>query len=148
MILISHRGNINGPIYELENRTDYIDKAIQMGYDVEVDLWLINEELFLGHNSPQYKIDVGWLTDRFYKLWVHCKNIESLIFLKKNKFNLNYFWHETDKSVLTSKNYIWSYPIKKFEPGTIAVLPEIHDSIVDRCEGICSDYIIKYNITK
>ena len=39
MILISHRGNINGKFKSWENEPTYIDKAISEGYDVEVDVW-------------------------------------------------------------------------------------------------------------
>ena len=48
MILISHRGNINGRIPDLENSPDYIDAAIKLGYDVEVDVWFYNDSFFLG----------------------------------------------------------------------------------------------------
>ena len=41
MKIISHRGNLNGPNKNLENRLDTIEKAIQLGFDVEVDIWLI-----------------------------------------------------------------------------------------------------------
>ena len=37
MILISHRGNIDGKIVERENHPEYIDEAIALGYDVEID---------------------------------------------------------------------------------------------------------------
>jgi len=46
---------------------------------------------------------------------------------------------------LTSKKNLWAYPTEKFYSGTIAVLPELLNSIVDDCEGICSDFIINYN---
>ena len=60
MILISHRGNLNGKIPENENCPDYIDKAIHSGYDVEIDIWMIDNELFLGHDGPQYKVIYNW----------------------------------------------------------------------------------------
>ena len=41
MILISHRGNIDGKIVERENHPDYIDKAISEEFDVEIDVWMI-----------------------------------------------------------------------------------------------------------
>jgi len=145
MILISHRGNINGKNPTRENSTDYIMETISMGYDVEIDIWLIDNDLFLGHDNPQYKIDIDWLKNNSNKFWIHCKNIESLLFFKKNNFDLNYFWHENDKVVLTSKKNLWAYPTEKFHSGTIAVLPELLNSIVDDCEGICSDFIINYN---
>ena len=52
MILISHRGNIDGKKPHLENQPDYIDEAIALGYDVEIDVWLIDGVLFLGHDAP------------------------------------------------------------------------------------------------
>jgi hypothetical protein len=51
MILISHRGNINGSIKSLENNPIYLDSAIKNGYDVELDIWYINNELWTGHDS-------------------------------------------------------------------------------------------------
>ena len=38
MILISHRGNLDGKELSFENRPDYIDKAIRHGFDVEIDI--------------------------------------------------------------------------------------------------------------
>ena len=38
MILISHRGNINGRSFKDENQPTYIDTAISAGYDVEIDI--------------------------------------------------------------------------------------------------------------
>jgi hypothetical protein len=61
MILISHRGNINGKINELENNPDYINDALIIGYDVEIDIWVINNELFLGHDEPVHSIDISWI---------------------------------------------------------------------------------------
>ena len=64
MILISHRGNINGPNKDKENSLSYIQEAINLGYDVEIDLWVINGELFLGHDSPQYIVNFEWIKNR------------------------------------------------------------------------------------
>ena len=50
MKLISHRGNINGKIEKFENNPNYIDTAIEQGYDVEIDLRLERE------NSDWHKI--------------------------------------------------------------------------------------------
>ena len=37
MILISHRGNINGCNFEKENTHEYIQQAIDAGFHVEID---------------------------------------------------------------------------------------------------------------
>jgi hypothetical protein len=142
MILISHRGNINGRIIEAENRPDYIDDTIRMGYDVEVDLWWVNDKIFLGHDKPQYEVNDEWLSNRADKLWVHCKNTNSLNWIRSTI--LHYFWHEEDTLTLTSKNYIWAYPGKQPIIGSIAVMPELYDDNIAKCIGICSDYIQKY----
>ena len=38
MILIAHRGNVSGPNPEMENNPLYIDRALEKGYDVEIDI--------------------------------------------------------------------------------------------------------------
>ena len=35
---IAHRANIGGPNSEVENKPEQIDKCIDQGYDVEIDL--------------------------------------------------------------------------------------------------------------
>ena len=47
MILISHRGNTNGKFESYENEPMYIDKAISDGFDVEIDVWMTDGQLFL-----------------------------------------------------------------------------------------------------
>lgn len=149
MILISHRGNIGGRLESYENEPNYIDKAIKEEFDVEVDVWYINTEqfgwgLFLGHDGPQYAVDFSWFIERLPKLWIHCKNIESVLFFKECGYDVNYFWHEEDTITLTSKNYIWAYPGKQPIKNSIAVMPELFNDDITKCLGICSDYISNY----
>lgn len=142
MVLISHRGNINGAKPQKENRIDYIENAIQSGFDVEIDLWFVLEGLFLGHDIPQYPVELDWLQKYKDKLWIHCKNLHALNILK-NK-NLNYFWHEHDSVTITSKGYIWAYPGVRCS-NSIAVHPEkFNGNIPSDLLGVCSDNIINY----
>lgn len=147
MKLISHRGNINGRMESWENEPTYIDLAISKGYDVEIDVWYENNILWLGHDKPQYGVDFRWFQDRFSKLWIHCKNIESVIFFKNCGYDVNYFWHQTDTITLTSQNHIWAYPGKQPIKNSIAVMPEIFNDNVSDCYGICSDFIENYDYT-
>ena len=147
MIYISHRGNINGRIEDVENKPEYINDTILLGYDVEVDVWFVDGEWWLGHDNPQYKISVEWLEERQDKLWIHCKNVDAMVELEsgnKHYDGFNFFWHETDTLTLTSLSFIWAYPGKQPIKGSIAVMPEIHNEDVSQCYGICSDYIEKY----
>ena len=140
MILISHRGNINGPITEKENTPEYISDAINKGYNVEIDVWYENQLFFLGHDNPLYKIESEYLNNE--KLWCHAKNIEAMEALKK--INAHYYWHQKDDVVLTSRGYFWTYPGKKILKNSICVLPEITKFKKFECAGICSDFIENY----
>ena len=42
MILISHRGNLNGTS-PFENHPEYIQKALLKGFDVEIDVWFFGD---------------------------------------------------------------------------------------------------------
>jgi hypothetical protein len=137
MVLISHRGNMGEPNSEMENHPTQINNAIKMGYNVEVDVWSIDDKFFLGHDKPLYQVFESFLLNQF--LWIHTKNIEAL---NRLRYRTNCFFHNTDDAVLTSKNYIWVYPGKELVPGCIAVLPETAEykkKDLKACYGICTD---------
>lgn len=145
MILISHRGNINGSIKNKENDPNYLDIAISKGYDIEIDIWIIGDNIWLGHDEPQYSINMQWLVERKNRLWIHCKNIDALIYLKNSGELFNFFWHQEDDVTITSTCVFWTYPGKKLTSNSIAVMPEIKKfKNIEECLGICSDYIEKY----
>ena len=140
MIFISHRGNISGRDPEKENRPDYIKSAIRKGYNVEIDVWLINDKFFLGHDSPEYEIDVSFL--EMPEIWSHAKNMDALVAMLG--LGVHCFWHEKDTVTLTSKGYIWAYPGMQKICGSIAVMPEINNDDISECAGMCSDNISMY----
>ena len=150
MLLISHRGNVSGSDPGLENNPDHIDRIIVgMELNVEVDFWVFDQqEMYLGHDTPQYGIDFRWLYTRRNKLWIHCKNIEALTYLHNCPVNneFNYFWHQMDSYTLTSKGYIWAYPgCEIYLPSrAIAVMPEESKTNLRPFYGICTDYPERY----
>jgi hypothetical protein len=142
MILISHRGNTYGSFPLIENKPEYIDDTISLGFDVEVDVWMVDDTFYLGHDYPLYNITQHWLYERKNKLWIHCKNKEAFEWFNILSNTYNYFWHENDFGVLTSQGYIWSINI--FKQG-ILVLPEKFDKHpIENTLGVCSDYILNY----
>lgn len=146
MIFISHRGNIDGIVESKENNPEYIDLALQLGYDVEIDVWMINNEIWLGHDKPQYLIDLNWIEERKSKAWIHCKNIDAIYYFNYIKSDINYFWHENDRLTLTSKGILWAYPSLEKISNSIDVLPERFSNFHHKYNtlGICSDYISIY----
>ncbi len=143
-LLISHRGNLNGPEKEKENMPNYILDAIKLGYDVEIDVWFHKKMFYLGHDGPVYKVKSEFLMNP--RIWCHAKNLEALEELSKYS-EIHYFWHQNDDATLTSRNYIWTYPGQKLIDNSICVLPEkISATYIKfaKCVGICSDYIARY----
>tara|TARA_B000000532_G_C18718088_1_gene341287 strand:- start:58 stop:516 length:459 start_codon:yes stop_codon:yes gene_type:complete len=142
MFFISHRGNLHGPNKKDENKIEYINQALEQSFDVEIDLWFLNKNFFLGHDKPQYKVTRNYLKNK--KFWIHAKNLEC--FYELSKFNLNYFWHESDKVIFTSKGFYWNFPGTKLNKNSVYVLPENNKKFNRSLDyiGICSDYIIKY----
>jgi hypothetical protein len=121
---------------------------LEQGVDVEVDVWLIGSEFFLGHDGPQYKTTFEFLIKP--KLWLHCKNVEALQALKTSFYGLNCFFIDKDDCVLTSKNYIWLSPTyRKAFKSAICVMPEDPNWIfkpeqILEFGGLCSDNIYYY----
>lgn len=140
MIFISHRGNISGIRSNDENNPNYINTALKLGYEVEVDVRFENGKFFLGHDFSQYHVDNEFLLNS--KIWCHAKTKEALEALEQ--IEAHYFWHQEDDYTITSKGYIWTYPGKKLFNKSICVLPETHDYKNLNCLGICSDFIEKY----
>ena len=150
MKLIAHRGNVTGSNPLKENSLEYVDAAINLGYDVEIDVRYFEEEqkLYLGHDECQYEVSTPWLFKRKENLWIHCKDLSSLKLFSDSPIEFNYFWHQTDDFTLTSKNYIWTYPGKPYTNNSVIVMPENSfgidylGSLVNcGCYGICSDYV-------
>ncbi len=137
MILISHRGNLNGVIVERENSIDYVEEALSQGFDVEIDVWDIFGSYFLGHDEPKYLVKKDFL--KIDGLWCHAKNIQGLYSMLED--NIHCFWHQEDDVTLTSKGYMWTYPGKELTMNSIAVLPE--EEIEVEVAGICSDYVVR-----
>jgi hypothetical protein len=143
MKLIAHRGLVNGPNKHIENQPATIKSALDNGFDCEIDLWVFDCRLYLGHDGPQYNI-----TEQFLKqsgLWIHCKNLDALEFCSKDK-TLNYFWHENDTYTLTSQGIIWAYPDKILNTRCVMVMPEWQDSTLENakhatCFAVCSDFV-------
>lgn len=144
MLIIAHRGNVAGPNPERENAPDYISEALNLGFDVEIDVWVINGQYYLGHDAPQYFTGIEFLKNP--KLWCHAKNLAALEALIQEGCHV--FSHDTDNYILTSKNIIWAYPGMKLSSRTICVMPERADynqEDLSRCLGICTDFAIELN---
>jgi len=146
MILISHRGNING-VEGRENHPDYIDRAIKRGFDVEVDIRQNGELGFwLGHDKTEYQVDTMWIMTRQKNLWIHAKDFGSLEILMK--LGLKVFYHEKElHTMIANTQVIWSHNIEEASKNSIIPLLKLdrmlgwRDIVDTEVYGICSDYV-------
>ncbi len=147
--LIAHRGNYNGKNISLENHPDYIKLAIENGYDAECDVLVKDNKIFLGHDDSLHSIGIDFFNNFSNKLWIHCKNFESLIYFKKLK-NLNYFWQKDDIHSLTSKGFIWSHSkCTKFDKNIACMIDKKVAKTLYKSEviyGLCMDDFSFLNI--
>ena len=137
MLIISHRGNLQGPQPELENNPEHIKEVLKK-YHCEVDVWKKGDWFFLGHDQGQYCVYEDFF--KHPRLWCHAKNLEAFEWLLKKKVKC--FYHNTDDYTLTSNGYIWTFPDKPVSKKCIIV-----DKSKDwkkknyNCHGVCVDYV-------
>ena len=141
MILISHRGNINGPNLQRENEPLYIMEALEKGFDVEIDVWWKEDGFYLGHDEPQYKVKREFLQNR--KLWCHAKNIDAFYQMVDDE-KIHCFSHDKDEVALTTKGYFWSSFENQMTNRSICVMPPDSRDLPKDIAGVCSDYVGVY----
>ena len=141
MKIISHRGNINGRIEEAENKPEYILDTLSMGYNVEIDVWFVDGEWWLGHDEPQYKITHRWLRERRNHLWIHCKDIQSA----KDCWIYQSFCHTADPFTYTSTGKIWLHDLTMKVDNRV-IIPLLSSADIEKLHlfddafAVCTDY--------
>ena len=64
MRIIAHRGLTDGPDNLTENTVPQIESALHQGFDCEIDLWRLNDRLYLGHDKPREEVSESWVTKK------------------------------------------------------------------------------------
>jgi len=141
MILISHRGNLHGKQPERENTVQYINEALDKGFDVEIDLWGKDNFLYLGHDGPVDLIDPVYLKNP--SLWCHAKNIDAFYLMSLDS-RVHCFSHDRDEVALTSRGYFWSSSENEMTSKSICVMPSDYIDLPKNIAGVCSDNIGSY----
>lgn len=147
MRIISHRGNLTGHNPASENKVEYIQKALDRGFDVEVDVWYLGEKgLMLGHDSPSYLVDRSFLCNK--RIWSHAKNIESFLYLSQF-IDINVFYQTNDDISLTSRGFVWANSninTTITHKNMIKVSLEYNSNLIkdNLVYGICTDYPITF----
>jgi len=144
MKVIAHRANVNGPCEKSENSLQAIEEALNLGFDIELDVWSIGGKLHLSHWYPDVSgqsVPEHLLRDN--RVWWHAKNLEALRDLLG--ISAHVFWHEADDYTLTNRGFIWTHPGRRLTKSSIVVLPEKSlQKIPLWVAGVCTDFPQKY----
>lgn len=158
MKIISHRGNLTGPDPEKENTIEAIEKALSLGYDVEIDVWYLGDSFWLGHDKPERKFDILNLFVWAEKgdIYLHCKDHRSILMFLEDKANqipnVYPFVHDKDPCILLRDDIVWVHPeyvagFQSIPKRCIAVLPRCknlvniaEDLVLTKFLGVCTDY--------
>lgn len=145
-LLISHRGNINGMKPSLENSPEHVQAALDKGFHVLVDVWIVGDKyLAFGIDFPQYSVELSYLKEN--KIICRAHNIDTLDFLLSNEVHC--FLLSNDDYIMTNGGLIWAHS-RTMTKRCVLHMPEHlfpdfnHLAIPSNelpCVGICSDYI-------
>jgi hypothetical protein len=150
MLYISYQGIFDGNNFQDANTPNQIGKAFNAGFACMVDVWRVNNKLYLGSTQPTIEVSPEYLKGP--KFWINARNIDMQNWISSQPIKLypNYFWFLASTppppyTIASGGQYI--------TPGTvptnnqsIVFLPEIQDralfsTVKLRCYGIISNYL-------
>ena len=149
MLYISYQGIFEGQDYPDANTPNQIGKAFNARYSCMVDVWRVDNQLYLGSYEPMIEVTEKYLQGN--RFWINARNIDmqNWIVTQPVKNYPHYFWSnqpEPTSPVTVSSGQIWTPGTVATYPSTIIVLPEIQDrgmlsTIHLKCYGVCSTYL-------
>ena len=146
MRFIAHRGNIEGRNPDRENTISYIEEALALDLDVEIDVTLSEGQYYLGHDELGEVIPTESLNN--HRIWCHAKTLETLRSLAPLP-QVNVFFQTTEQIVLTSKGFFWNHSdvMSGFGPKDVGVMLDYHEQFMTANPGLhalCSDHALTY----
>lgn len=147
MLYISYQGVYDGTNYEDANTVPQIRKALNAGYSCMVDVWRVDNRLYLGSYQPMVEVTDVYLQGR--RFWINARNtdMQEWISAQPSRLYPNYFWFTTPNP---PPAYVTASNGKLITPGTVPIdnnsvvyLPEVTDqsyltTVHLRCYGVCS----------
>ena len=149
MIKIANKGNHSGENPERENTILYLEEAMALGYDVKIDVWLIDKVWMLGERFPDAEQTIPRDFMENPQVWVSAKNLVGYVSLYRNS-KVQVFWHNRDDFTFTSMGIKWANYGVMTRDGVL-YLPEldgyIHEKLVAKQInplGVCSNNLQLY----
>jgi len=149
MLYISYQGIYDGQNFEDANTPSQITKALNYGFSCMVDVWRIDNQLYLGTLIPNIPVTEKYLQGN--RFWINARNqnMQDWIQTQPSKLYPNYFWFENDTEstpATTSGGQIITPGTVPINNTSIIFLPEIDDramfsTVHLKCYGICSSFL-------
>ena len=149
---VLHRGNTHGLDKATENEPDLLRRALEAGWDVEVDVWLDEGSkagVWLGHDAPEHYLGAAGGAECDALLahpgaWLHCKNLAAFRWLRQraDSWRFHFFSHDLDPLALTSRGVAWVFPGVAFAgQGAVAVVRVDCAALPGGGGGVCVDWL-------
>jgi hypothetical protein len=148
MLYIAYRGLFEGENQQTENTPNQVQKSLQNGFNAMVDIWRVDDILYLGTTQPLYEIDEKFIQTK--RIWLSCRNqdMTDWISVQNPKTYGNYFIvpQPIPNYVTVSNGNLWTFQNKPINNSSIMAVPESYDrgllsTIHLRCFGICSIFL-------
>ncbi len=154
-MIFAHRNNTSEDY--AENSKDGILRCIELGYGAEIDIWVKNKKLYLGHDEYNLtEIEEDFLSQYDESLLIHCKNKKAVKFFMDSDKWFQWFVHDQDCFSFTNQGLLICYGIKppklnryrsltsKSTVDCIVMLPERFSIEVPKGYSVCTDYPERY----
>lgn len=150
MLYISYQGIYDGTNFQDANTPNQIGKALNSGFSVMVDVWRVDNKLYLGSDQPMIEVTEKYLEGN--RFWINARNSEMQTWISAQSSSRypNYFWFNTPNP---PPAYVTASNGKLITPGTVPInndsvvyLPEVPDTslfstVKLKCYGVCSSYL-------
>lgn len=149
MLYISYQGIYDGQNYEDANTPNQIGKAFNNGFSCMVDVWRVDDKLYVGTAENLIEVTAKYLQGR--RFWINAMNtdMQDWIVTQSSTLYPNYFWFDSpteNTNANTSGGQIITPGTVPVDNTSIIFLPEIQDrslfsTVKLRCYGVCSTYL-------
>ena len=120
MLYISYQGIYDGNDYQDANTPKQINKALGKGYSCLVDVWRINNKLYLGNGQPVPQFEVSADYIKGPRFWINAKNEDMQTWISEQSLTVypNYFWFDAPTP---PPPYATASNGKLITPGTVPI---------------------------
>ena len=150
MLYISYQGIYDGQNYEDANTPKQINKALGKGFSCLIDVWRINNKLYVGNGQPLVEVTEKYIQGP--RFWINAVNTDMQTWIATQSSTLypNYF---NFAASTPPPPYATASNGKLITPGTVPIntdsvmfLPEINDRslytmVKVKSYGICSGFL-------